>query len=502
MFDAILRSKFYSKCKSEIKMTRRRIEIIKRKRNAMQKFLRNDVADLLKNGLDSNAYGRVEQLYVDQNLSSCYEFVEQSCLLILNHLSAMDKQKECPEECKESISTLMFAAARFADLPELRELRSLFAERYGNSLEPYVNKEFVKNLKAETPSEDIKQVMMLEITLEYGIEWVPKASEHKLYKPPQFVQDSCENVNERNKQLPKLHHQNGVETTEKKQSKVAKKEHTVENEFPYKYKSWAEAEVETKNNNKQRTGNSLPYKSRGEVVKKEKEEEVKVKHSPYWSSTSSSSRSSCSTISQDDNSSSSSSSSASEDGGGVYDASKSSLPPYLKPDKYTQSASKGTCTLRSVGPPYVKTEAATNSNATLITPPKQQPSVPRSMRVRRPLQAVSGSHGHNEISKETPTSKVSYDDEEEEENNKRIRERKTLNKLGCDFRQSAHAPTRITSLPVEVESLETEETKKGLARAVTDLSQGHGHGHVHPKLPDYDDFVARLAAFRATNTTS
>lgn len=45
--------------KSEIKMTRRRIEIIKRKRNAMQKFLRNDVADLLKNGLDSNAYGRV-----------------------------------------------------------------------------------------------------------------------------------------------------------------------------------------------------------------------------------------------------------------------------------------------------------------------------------------------------------------------------------------------------------------------------------------------------------
>ncbi|CAH1422595.1 unnamed protein product [Lactuca virosa] len=498
MFDAILRSKFYSKCKSEIKMTRRRIEIIKRKRNAMQKFLRNDVADLLKNGLDSNAYSRVEQLYVDQNLSSCYEFVEQSCLLILNHLSSMDKQRECPEECKESISTLMFAAARFADLPELRELRSLFAERYGNSLEPYVNKEFVKNLKAETPSEDIKNVMMLEITLEYGIEWIPKASEHKLYKPPQFVQDSCEYVNERNKQLPKLHHQNGVET-EKKQSQVAKKEHIIENEFPYKYKSWAEAEVETKNN-KQRTGNSLPYKSRGEVEKKEKkeEEEVKVKHSPYWSSTSSSS----STTSQDD-SSSSSSSSASEDVGGVegrkfYDAIiRSTPPPYLKPDKYT---------LRSVGPPYIKTEVATNSNVTLITPPKQQPAVPRSMRVRRPLQAVSGSQGHNEISKATP--KVSYDDddddEEEEENNKRVRERKTLNKLGCDFRQSvsAHAPTRITSLPVEVESSETEETKKGLARAVTDLSQGHGHGHVHPKLPDYDDFVARLAAFRATNTTS
>lgn len=49
--------------------------------------------------------------------------------------------RECPEECREAVSSLMFAAARFADLPELRDLRSLFAERYGSSVEPYVNKE-------------------------------------------------------------------------------------------------------------------------------------------------------------------------------------------------------------------------------------------------------------------------------------------------------------------------------------------------------------------------
>lgn len=35
----------------------------------------------------------------------------------------------------------MFAAARFADLPELRELRSLFAEKYGTSLETFANEE-------------------------------------------------------------------------------------------------------------------------------------------------------------------------------------------------------------------------------------------------------------------------------------------------------------------------------------------------------------------------
>ncbi|KAL2498302.1 Ubiquitin--protein ligase [Abeliophyllum distichum] len=39
-------------------MTKTRIEIIRKKRNAMQKYFRNDIADLLKNGLDINASGR------------------------------------------------------------------------------------------------------------------------------------------------------------------------------------------------------------------------------------------------------------------------------------------------------------------------------------------------------------------------------------------------------------------------------------------------------------
>jgi len=49
--------------------------------------------------------------------------------------------RECPDECKEAVPSLMYAAARFADLPELRELRTLFTDKYGNSLEPYINKE-------------------------------------------------------------------------------------------------------------------------------------------------------------------------------------------------------------------------------------------------------------------------------------------------------------------------------------------------------------------------
>lgn len=39
----------------------------------------------------------------------------------------------------------MFAAARFSDLPELRELRQLFQERFGTSLEHLENQKVIPN---------------------------------------------------------------------------------------------------------------------------------------------------------------------------------------------------------------------------------------------------------------------------------------------------------------------------------------------------------------------
>jgi len=39
------------------------MDVIRRKRQATQKFLKKDMADLLANGLDTNAYGRVIDSY-------------------------------------------------------------------------------------------------------------------------------------------------------------------------------------------------------------------------------------------------------------------------------------------------------------------------------------------------------------------------------------------------------------------------------------------------------
>ncbi|KAI3855088.1 hypothetical protein MKX03_018482, partial [Papaver bracteatum] len=58
MLDGLLGRGFSSKCKSSIKLIKARIDVIRRKRNAMQKYLKKDIADLLANNLETNAFGR------------------------------------------------------------------------------------------------------------------------------------------------------------------------------------------------------------------------------------------------------------------------------------------------------------------------------------------------------------------------------------------------------------------------------------------------------------
>ncbi|CAK8532685.1 unnamed protein product [Lathyrus sativus] len=85
MLDALLGKTFAAECKLLLKLTKNRIEVIRRKRRATEKFLKKDVADLLHSGLDINAYARAEGPLVELG------FVEKSCELVLKHLSVMQK---------------------------------------------------------------------------------------------------------------------------------------------------------------------------------------------------------------------------------------------------------------------------------------------------------------------------------------------------------------------------------------------------------------------------
>ncbi|XP_058184744.1 uncharacterized protein LOC131302125 isoform X2 [Rhododendron vialii] len=130
-----------------------------------------------------------EEYIAGLNLLSCYDFIEQSCEFILKQLRVVQKQRECPEECRESVGSLMFAAARFSDMPELRELRDTFQERYGSSLEHFVNHEFVEKMALKPPTMEKKLQLLQDIALEFSLNWDSKGFEQRMDNPPAFALD-------------------------------------------------------------------------------------------------------------------------------------------------------------------------------------------------------------------------------------------------------------------------------------------------------------------------
>ncbi|XP_022749810.1 uncharacterized protein LOC111299098 isoform X2 [Durio zibethinus] len=189
MLDGILGRGFASKCKSLIKAIKSRIDVIRRKKLATLKFLKKDIADLLANGHDIIAYDRVEGYVAESILSSCYDFVEKCCDFVSKHVSLMEKLSACPEDCREAVSSLMFAAARFSDLPQLRDLRQIFHERYGNSLELFVNKQLVESSGSNPSIMEKKVKVMHDIASEFSIKWDSEAFERRMSQPTVIPQD-------------------------------------------------------------------------------------------------------------------------------------------------------------------------------------------------------------------------------------------------------------------------------------------------------------------------
>ncbi|KAJ9190150.1 hypothetical protein P3X46_001378 [Hevea brasiliensis] len=97
--------------------------------------------------------------------------------------------RECPEECKEAVQSLIYAAARVSEFPELRDFRTLFTERYGTSNESFVNEEFIETLRPKSTTKELKLQLLHDIAEEFNIEWNSKSLEQKLFKPPREDQN-------------------------------------------------------------------------------------------------------------------------------------------------------------------------------------------------------------------------------------------------------------------------------------------------------------------------
>ncbi|XP_008812038.2 IST1-like protein [Phoenix dactylifera] len=183
-----------SKLKTESKLATARIKLLRNKREVQVRQMRRDMAMLLESRQEDTARIRVEHVIREQNVMAANEIIGLFCELIVVRLPIIAKQRDCPADLKESISSMIYAAPRCSEIPELSRIRDIFEKKYGKDfvsaaadLRPNsgVNHMLIEKLSVRKPPGEVKLKVMREIAKEYEIKWDATESETQLLKPPE-----------------------------------------------------------------------------------------------------------------------------------------------------------------------------------------------------------------------------------------------------------------------------------------------------------------------------
>lgn len=150
---------------------------------------------MLSGGRQEHARIRVEGIIRDQLMLQAFEILELYVELISVRAQLMSKTKEIPRDMCEALSSVVYAAQRVSDLPELLKLRKMFEAKYGKvyiqeatndataNEKWQVNGNLIRCLLIEPPAAEEKLATLSDIAQKYGVEWDISAAARELLPP-------------------------------------------------------------------------------------------------------------------------------------------------------------------------------------------------------------------------------------------------------------------------------------------------------------------------------
>ncbi|KAF8087370.1 hypothetical protein N665_0588s0038 [Sinapis alba] len=177
--DALLGRSFKTnKFKSLLNLALTRLSILKNQCQVRCSQATSDVTELLKLGHHENAYHRVDQVIKDQNTLDVLFFIHGYFTLLLDRVHLFEHNRDCPDEILEAVSTLLFAASRIGEFPELQEIRNVLISRFGKDLAARsielrhncgVNPKIIQKLSTRHPPREVRMKVLKEIAAENNI---------------------------------------------------------------------------------------------------------------------------------------------------------------------------------------------------------------------------------------------------------------------------------------------------------------------------------------------
>eukprot|EP00898_Chlorokybus_atmophyticus_P005303 jgi/Chlat1/5774/Chrsp387S05495 len=187
------------KCKTALKMCLGRIKLLRNKKEIGLRGLKREIAELLRAGKEDSARIRVEAVIREQATMQAYDVLELFCELLSVRLPILARSKECPPDLQEAVASIIYAAPRCADLPELTTSRSQFGHKFGKEfvaaaqeLRPgcAVNRVILEQLAIRAPAPEVKLAVLKDIADSNGIEWDFTATAYALKAQPSDLLDS------------------------------------------------------------------------------------------------------------------------------------------------------------------------------------------------------------------------------------------------------------------------------------------------------------------------
>ncbi|MCO5584253.1 hypothetical protein L7F22_038177 [Adiantum nelumboides] len=175
-----------TKCKKLLNTTMERIKLLCSRREAQLRQLKFDLEKLQELGKEEKIQVWKGRIYKERELLSVYTKISAYCQAVQVKLKDIAGQNACPEGLEEPIGGLCFAASCCADLPELQELREIFAMKYDQRFVTYAQQLGRRCLVKEEESE--KQTTA-EDELKQGME---QALQQKQEQEAQVTVDSDE----------------------------------------------------------------------------------------------------------------------------------------------------------------------------------------------------------------------------------------------------------------------------------------------------------------------
>ncbi|PON78212.1 Vacuolar protein sorting-associated protein [Parasponia andersonii] len=130
--DALLGKGFKtSKFKNLVELVSSRVAVLEKQHRLKCMQAQSDVVALLKLGHHESAFLRVELVIIEQNMLDAYAMIENFCNLLVDRVVLIENNRECPDETKEAISSLIFAASKCGEFQELEKISSMLTKRFG-----------------------------------------------------------------------------------------------------------------------------------------------------------------------------------------------------------------------------------------------------------------------------------------------------------------------------------------------------------------------------------